>query len=833
VGQRTTKSGPPAQRDAGLWRRDPSLAEIGRALERDKGSVLSLDFFDTTVFRLCRHPTDVFVEVGRQLAARGLLLRPLSGEEFCRMRVAAESQCRSHAVWHKQSAEIALADIYARLAKHVVREPEACAAVEVEAEKLYCCLNPNVKSLVDFALKLGRRVCILSDMYLSRSHIAEIAAHNGLDPGRLTAIATSSDVGCGKGSGDLFRRVLAALEEPPERMHHLGDSEAADVAGGRRAGVHTYHYYRTTDYTEAVFDREGRRLGDRSPRFAPDALRTLALRSCGDDGRGHVEDGAFLLGPVMAGWSDWCVAECERRGIRRVLAFMREGEIVAKLLRASAKAAGADLRIDVAFVSRQSTHLASVGEADLTTIPARIYARTVGEVLTGFGINPEEAGFPPKITRQPINSSEMLQTIARFLTSGKIKAYVEEKSLARRAELLAYLVPLLAGADKVAYVDLGWGGTIQRNIDRALALGGVRVESHGLYLATSAAACNGALDGQNAHGFLDDLGARASFSKLLVRSPEIIEQTMSACIGSTVGYTAQGEPILEQVRADEGEQERRRAVQKGILAYQAIWLDLKAQKLSPRSCAPELAQEIGEAFREHCRAVVHRLIAYPRQEEARRFGAFHHDDNLFSDSRSLIVKPAHEVVLKREGLEGVDAASKAYWPQGVLAIARPRLLDALSGGTEPPVVIGDAGSDDFFDAVRTRYPSVAPEEILGCAAELGEGVRYRFDVRCGACGEPSAHEIEGTLVVDELVACPACGAVRALSHEVVRAHLEARHPALLAGAALETAARLEGVARILARGGPEGGDIPLLALLGNEATVNGLSELAAKHGAGG
>src|SRR5271163_4814478 len=93
-----------------LWRQDESLRDLEGRLTASSGiRVVSFDFFDTLISRLCAEPTDLFIEAGRRLAEQDLLLRPMSPPEFRAARIAADEQARTKAVQAGRSSEVVLA----------------------------------------------------------------------------------------------------------------------------------------------------------------------------------------------------------------------------------------------------------------------------------------------------------------------------------------------------------------------------------------------------------------------------------------------------------------------------------------------------------------------------------------------------------------------------------------------------------------------------------------------------------------------------------------------------------------------------------------------------
>lgn len=701
--QRSVPFGPAWADD--LFRQDESLCALAAELEKTPrpATVLSFDFFDTLVGRYSPEPVDVFIEVGRRLREHGLLAIDLEPESFRQVRQTAEARAREAAREAGRAAEVKLADIYAELAK-VVRDPEEAAAVEYGVELDFCYLNPCTTSLLRHAHRLGYKIVILSDIYLSQGELCGILEHNGFDTSCLSLVLTSSDTQSWKGNGSLFRVAHRRLNIRPSEMLHVGDNHAADVAGASLAGSRGHHYYRITPYVEEVLRRERKVLAaNHVASTGFDSLRVLAQRLCGaagsdDEGRPsggqqpvdpltlHERDGAFLLGPMLARFADWCVGEFERTGVRRVLALMREGELLGPMLEKAAAAAGVSLTVLPCYCSRAATALAAVGEATPDRLKPLVVSPlefTVRGFFSRLGIDAARTTLDEAQLDKTVNSSEMLKTLMRFATQGELKALVEERSAERRAPLWAYLRPLLGDDAKVGIIDLGWAGTIQKNLARICALEGHPVDFVGRYLLTNMRACDRLLEGADVRSMLGNMGALNSLCRAVWVSPQLLEETVNACVGSTNGYRFNdegvAEPVLGPVHMTDEEKAKRQAVQKGMRHFQDVWLSVRAQKArAPRGEAWN-AERLAELDRISL-AILHRVISYPTHGEATRFGGLHREENFFSDYWVPIVNDDARQALRDGGIGGLVESRTSCWPQGVVATEAALLGQALSNG---------------------------------------------------------------------------------------------------------------------------------------------------------
>ena len=162
--------------------------------------VLSLDCFDTLIWRNTHAPTDVFADLEHE----GGGIEP---------RTWAETQARKSA-WTKTGAkEIGIEDVYRRMLPNPCEtQVEAAVSRELAIEAKHAFAFRPTVNLIHEAKKRGLKVVIVSDMYLSeaqlRAHIAAAAGAELLDS--IDQVFVSAAYGVGKRDG-LFDEVLAAL----------------------------------------------------------------------------------------------------------------------------------------------------------------------------------------------------------------------------------------------------------------------------------------------------------------------------------------------------------------------------------------------------------------------------------------------------------------------------------------------------------------------------------------------------------------------------------------------------------------------------------------------
>ena len=146
------------------------LKEAFRLVSDPVVSVLSLDVFDTLIWRKVAEPVDAFVLVGERLRDETLTVNHVDSAVFQRLRVAAERRAREHA----SGPEVTRAEIYAELPDWVL-SPGATlgnlAAVELELEQSLLLPDLYLRALVHAVRSQDKRVVAVCDTYLSEDEV--------------------------------------------------------------------------------------------------------------------------------------------------------------------------------------------------------------------------------------------------------------------------------------------------------------------------------------------------------------------------------------------------------------------------------------------------------------------------------------------------------------------------------------------------------------------------------------------------------------------------------------------------------------------------------------
>ena len=693
----------------------PQLADVYRVIVDGSCAVLSLDIFDTVLWRRVPRATDVFGLLGARLREAGISPEWLTDASFREMRIEAERTAR--AGHGSLGNEVSLFDIWQAmpLGMFAAAGLEELVAAEVDMERELTVVDLDIANVVRTALKYEVPVIMVSDTYFTESNLKQLLDRAELGPLEDVRIFRSGQHGVDK-AGGLWEVVLREIGRSPEQVVHIGDNPVADHEVPAGLGIRTVPYRRIDTGLAELLDREHEAMGyfgplgplldPREGDFGQTSLRAKTLNAGNADGRSTLDTawrfGAAVLGPVLTGFAEWVARRAHESGIGTLWCPMREGELLSAMVNAAAAARGWELRARPIWLSRQATSLGtleSVEPAAVHEFIRRRYHMTVRQLLDMLRLRP---GDVPSIAEQVdtlLDTPQIVDKVSFALTeTPHLRNLLSVAVNAARDRLLVSL--RAAGAldePELALVDIGWRGTIQLQLAKVLRAAEIPVRPTGFYLATDAAITRLYQVGLRAEGYLGQAGEPADVVRTLTRSPEVLEQCASALCGSLIDFTDDGEPILADDEDWATQKAERAAVQRGILAYQRQWLryvDIDAGGW------PELT---GPAARARLANVLTSALRAPTPDEASMFGNWLHEDNFGSRVVTKLI-PA-ELVPAIPYLSPADLADlgprDAFWPD-LLAASDTHLgagAKALAAGAVEPTVFESSG-DAFHTLMR-------------------------------------------------------------------------------------------------------------------------------------
>ncbi len=643
---------------------DPRIVELERLVDSGAYDVLSLDVFDTLVWRAAPRPTDAFFLLADALRDTGALWPSSSRESFVLERTEAEARARRAAA----SRETTLARIWQEFPSGYLRDTtrEAALALELEIERRLVHPHADVVALARRAQARGMRVALVSDTYFDA---AQLAALTG---GIADAVFASADHGVNKYQG-LHGVLLRALGVAPERVLHVGDDPRADVEGPRALRIATFHLAKFPEaYAELLARELPATFGPRSALLAADdaGLTALRGRALAHAGTPDACWGAGVLGPILSGFADWVIDRCGTLGATQALCLMREGRLLKQVL----DARGTPLATHECFMSRYVALKAAILDGTAEEIAEFVRRPSPvprGRLVDQLGLAAGDVPGDPDELLSPAAARALAEQLA---ANGALRRGIVASSAASRRGLLAHVDALLGGAARgvVAVVDLGYKGTIQACLQRIFSRERPGLETHGLYLVTGGEVHRTQAAGTRIEGWLASNGQPLAMAHTFMRAPEIVEQSLMADVGTTLGHRADGTPILDTPRVDATQRAAVAEIQHGVRRWAQAW------------CAHRAALGIADtqALEPLVRSIAIRAIARPLPIELELFGGFTHDENFGSEAARTLTSAVGLGEWELSHASAHQLASlphaQVYWPFGLAARQSPELAEAVA-----------------------------------------------------------------------------------------------------------------------------------------------------------
>lgn len=621
----------------------PTLVEQ----QEDAPEILSLDCFDTLIWRNVNMPVDVFHDLG------------IAGANM-EMRVRAENRARKALILKSDSSEVTIGEIYTNMFREadetVISE---CIAKELQAEARHCFAFKPVCDLIRDVKKRHMKVIIVSDTYLPEPLLRQlISVAAGEDIlGMIDQIFCSCEYGASKSAG-LFKYVLAELGISPGKILHLGDNKKADQEAPEKLGVRGVHFRQFDEEAEerlrleanssTLLEKDSRRD---TPVFQPHRAR-ISLR---DNDETVFQFGHDVLGPVFQGFSQWIADEAdaleESTGQKPKLLFMlRDGYLPAQAF----LKAFPDRADDVSMVeiSRFTANAASF--TSKAAIKSYLMSEATGNKDDAYSQQRQAA-----YCRQLLFFDNEIKALAKIrkpedFVREVLKSKNVKKIMARSKKFASRLCAHLRQAgvedgDAVMFVDLGYNGSAQ-NVVEPVLIEEMRLTVAGRYLLLRELM----ITGLDKKGLIDHRHYDNSALNAMCESIAVLEQLSTQAQGSVLGYEDDGTPRRDSADIKGRQSEAREQAQAACLAYmddpECGWETI------PRSWD-------GDCARRMAAASLTRLLFLPVSREVDIFESFHHDVNLGTKDMVRLVDPqAAEKGIRRRGLFYTKNTTRIYLP---------------------------------------------------------------------------------------------------------------------------------------------------------------------------
>ncbi len=543
----------------------------------DKSRVVSFDVFDTAITRACLLPTDVFtLVVERYNDCDGYL-----GFDFKAERIKAE-----RSVWEKQAKDVVytIEEIYQELGDKNDLSPELTRRLmilEQEVEKHISLVNPEVWRLYDYALKSGKEIWFVSDMFLPAKAISQLLINAGYS--RFTGLMVSCDDKVSKVTGQIFDKLVHKTGVKPKEILHVGDNVLTDIQNAKTAGLRTCHlpslFERGKDENQLSFLYQMPSSEYNLPASVSLAYGLILYNYFYGNHRSTVQKiGYRALGPLLVAFCGWLHEAATNSGVDHLYFLARDGKIMQKAYNQLFPKERP--RTTYMYASRRVLSFPGIKdvEPNLSFLTQFAVDNQVGGMLRTFSLDPaslvkeiKRAGF--KSENSWIRSKEDLHKLRRLLMALRPQLLAQARK--ERGILEEYLASIgFFDHQKVGVVDIGWYGNLQAGMENTF---GQLVDIEGFYFGLRNEARFKLADFETRLRaralYAEYQGDEGIFNEVVYRCIELLELMFSGESGSIVGLskTTQGfKPIEDDI--DLGNTELIRDIQAGGMQFIDDWL---------------------------------------------------------------------------------------------------------------------------------------------------------------------------------------------------------------------------------------------------------------------
>ena len=331
------------------------LDNIKREIRDSRAPYVSFDIFDTLVVRPFYDPSDIFMLLNSK--AQEFLGTFLS---FDQIRREGEALAREYYGMKYGWEDITLIEIYDYISEHygIKRETaDRIMRLEEELEIRFCSARRTGLELLEFSRAVGKRVILISDMYLEEETIRKILEKYGIFG--YEKIFISCKYRKLKYDGGLFLEAASELAVRPGDFFHIGDTWKSDILGSEKAGVKSIFFPKSREVFEnkiqgcrtnrlgnigeTVFtgNRTGaaliKNLGYRcmlaiaANMYFDNPYRTFNAET--DFNMDPYFMGFYPLGMHMLGISKWLLKTMREYGYEHLVFFARDGYLPMKAFR--------------------------------------------------------------------------------------------------------------------------------------------------------------------------------------------------------------------------------------------------------------------------------------------------------------------------------------------------------------------------------------------------------------------------------------------------------------------------------------------------------------------
>ncbi len=427
-----------------MYSGNPVNAEVLIAAIKGYKAV-SFDIFDTLLKRNINQPSDIFS------------LIKIDIDRFEEKRIEAEKVARKNS----QEKEITIDEIYQNMTE--ISNKKRIIKAELDVENSMLIINKEIWPVYEWCIANGVEVFITSDMYLPKDFIEGVLTKNGIIG--YKQLYLSSSYKKTKRDGTLFKILLSEQGLKANEIIHIGDSFVGDYKIPISLGIKAIRIPRNVNRKQHTYKFDS---SIKSSLFNSFLNNTVNIEK-GE----YYQFGYECFGPMLWGYVRWLYKSITEKNISKIYFFSRDGFIMKKAFDICysndkiksfyLEVSRRSLRVPVLWLdSSFETVLNMLSPSRL--IPIKAIFDGVGLDINNYLELLDKYGFTDKSI---FDRNSILEDRDLLSMYSQLKKDINKISRQEYELLIKYLEKNEVFG-KIAVVDIGWSGGMQRFLEQVL-----------------------------------------------------------------------------------------------------------------------------------------------------------------------------------------------------------------------------------------------------------------------------------------------------------------------------------------------------------------------------
>lgn len=519
-----------------------------------QSAVVSFDIFDTLIVRDVCFPTDIFELTEIRLKRIGIC-----ADDLANVRRGAESKATRKYPKLEEIYEIVMREM-----QWSIEEKNIALEIEMSLELMHCFPRKYMRTVFQRAIDMGKRVILVSDMYLPVKGLTKILDKCGIIG--YERIYISCEESADKKSGEIYHKIK---NDGYSNILHIGDDPISDGKAAEEQGIRTFTIW--SPYELMVRSSMHRSLVDQDTIEKRNLVGRMKIRLfddpfclSADKGMVKIDDpymvGYIFLAPLISMFLSFLKDVVLKQGFDKILFCARDGHVIWDLYEKIRNRSDEKLPQGLYFkTSRRAITVASIrDETDILRILQKPFNATMGELLSvRFGIVPDKTD--PEAGLKAV-SMQNAKEVERFILRYK-EDILENASRERKGYRLYMDKECLKEGDKIALYDFCSAGTIQYHFEKI-----IEANVKGVYFASMNIPNQFYKDLNRMITFLGNIGYYDA-PYHLAKHYVYMESVLTEEHGTLIKFDENGMPVYDDLENKRRNLDVIKKMQKGIIDH--------------------------------------------------------------------------------------------------------------------------------------------------------------------------------------------------------------------------------------------------------------------------